>query len=78
MDIELWNKLVSIIFILMGLHFIRSYHRLGREAADSQRDKLLPLKKATPKELSVVYLVGGIIFALAGILTLLGVISFKK
>jgi len=78
MDIELWNKLGSIFFILAGLHLIRNYRKLGREVAESQRDKMLPFKKATPKELSVCYLVGGIISTLVGALSLLGIISFKR
>jgi hypothetical protein len=77
MDIELLHKLASIISILLGLHLIRNYRKFGRETADSQRGKILPLKKATAKELSVCYLVGGIIFALVGVLSLLGVIRFK-
>ena len=71
------NKLVSILFIVLGGHLIINHRKFGRETAESQLRKILPLKKATAKEYSIVYLVGGIIFALAGALALLGVIHFK-
>ena len=71
------HKLASIMFILLGLYLIRNYRKCGRETADSQSNKIRPLKKATPRELSVGYLVGGIIIALVGVLSLLGVIHFK-
>ena len=77
MDINTINKLVSILFIVLGAHLIINHHKFGRETAESQLRRILPLKKASPKEYSIVYLVGGIIFALVGTLTLLGVIHFR-
>jgi len=77
MDIELMHKLASIIFIFLGIHLIRKNRKFGCEMADSQRGKILPLMKATAKELSVVYLLLGIILASVGVLSLLGVIRWK-
>jgi hypothetical protein len=77
MDMNMVNKLVSILFILLGTHLIINHRKFGRETAESKRLKILPLKKASPKEYSIAYLVGGIIFALVGALVLLGVIHFK-
>ena len=77
MDIDILNKLASILVIVVGAYFIFYYNKLGRETAEYRRNKILPLKKATPKEYSIIFLIGGIILSLAGVLTLFGVIHFK-
>ena len=77
MGIDMLNKLASMLLIGVGAYFIICHDKLGRETAEYRRNKILPLKKATPKEYSIVYLVGGIILSLVGVLTLFGVIHFK-
>jgi len=77
MGIDMVNKLASILVIVMGAYFLIYHDKLGRETFESLRNKILPLKKATPREYSIVYLVGGIILSLVGVLTLFGVIHFK-
>ncbi len=71
------DKLAGILVIVVGAYFIIYHDKLGRETAEHRRNKILPFKKATPKEYSIVYLIGGIILSLVGILTLFGVIHFK-
>ena len=71
------NKLVTIVMIVIGAYFIIYHDKLGRETAEDLRNRILPLKKATPKEYSIIYLVGGIILCLVGVLALFGVIHIK-
>ncbi len=77
MEIKLVQNLVSIIIILFGFYFIRKHHKLGREIAEYNRNKTLPLKKATAKEYSILYFACGIILCLVGALSLFGVIHWK-
>jgi len=78
MEIKLVQNLVSIITILLGFYFIRKHHKLGCEVAEFNRNRMLPLKKATAKEYSIVHLVCGIILCLVGALSLLGLIRWKN
>jgi hypothetical protein len=77
MGIDMLNKLVTIVMSVIGTYFIIYHDKLGRETAECRRNKILPFKKATPKEYSISFLIGGIILSLAGILSLLGVIHIK-
>jgi len=63
--------------IVIGAYLIIYHDKLGCETAEDLRNKILPLKKATPKEYSIIYLVGGIILCLVGVLALFGVIHIK-
>ncbi len=75
--VEFLNKMVNILVIAVGVYLVIFHDKLGRETAESLRDKILPLKKATPKEYSIVYLIIGIILCLVGALALFGVIRSK-
>lgn len=77
MGIVSLNKLVSIIVIIVGTFFLIYHRKLGHETAESLQNKILPLKKATPKEYSIVYLISGIILSLVGILSLFEAIHIK-
>jgi hypothetical protein len=77
MGTDMLNNLASILVIVVGAYFLIYHNKLGRETAESLRNKILPLKKATPKEYSIVFLIGGIILSLVGILSLFGVIHIK-
>jgi hypothetical protein len=74
---ELTHKLAGILLIVVGAYSIVKRRKLAREIVDHQRNRLLPFKKATEKEHSIIYLVFGIISSLVGVLSLLGVIRFK-
>jgi len=50
MGIGVLNKLVIILMIFLGAYLIIYHDKLGRETAESLKNKILPLKKATPKE----------------------------
>jgi uncharacterized membrane protein len=63
---DILNKLAIILVIVVGTYFLIYHRKLGRETAESLRNKILPLKKPTPKEYSIIYLVGGIILCLVG------------
>ena len=63
--------------IVVGGYLVIYHDKLGREIAESLRDKILPLKKATPKEYSISYLILGMILSLVGILSLFGLIHIK-
>ena len=78
MNINMIYKLASILLIVLGVYFIVKHRKFAREIVDYQRNKILPFKKATAKEHSIIYLVGGIILSLVGILTLFGVIHFNQ
>jgi fucose permease len=75
--VEFLNKLVNILVIAVGSYLVISHDKSGRETAESLRDKILPLKKATPKEYSTIDLIIGIILCLVGTLALFGVIRIK-
>ena len=77
MGIVILNKLVSILVIIVGTYFLIYHRKLGHETAESLKNKILPLKKATPIEYSIVYLIIGIILSIVGILSLFGVIHIK-
>jgi len=77
MGIEMVNKLAGILCIILGAYLIINGRKFGREVAASQRRRILPLKKASPKELAMGYLAGGIIFISVGLLVLFGIIDFK-
>jgi hypothetical protein len=73
----LLNKLGGVLCIILGIYLIVNHRRFGLEKAVSQQRRMLPMKKASPKELAICYLVGGIIFASVGLLVLFGIINFK-
>ena len=77
MGVLILNTLFSLLLIGIGAYAIFYYRKLGTRIAGHQRNKILPFKKATAKEWSIVQLVGGIIFFLLAILSLLGVIQIK-
>jgi len=77
MGIAILNKLANILVIVVGIYFLIYHRKLGHKTAESLRNKILPLKKATPKEHSIIYLIGGIILSFLGILGLFGVIHIK-
>ena len=77
MGIDALNKLAIMLMIFIGVYLIIYHDKLGRETAESLQNKILPLKKATPKEYSIVYLIGGVILSLVGILSLFGIIHIK-
>jgi fucose permease len=75
--VEVLNKLATILVVVMGAYLVIYHGKLGRWTAESLQDKMLPLKKATPKEYSIVHLIIGIILCLVGVLALFGVIHIK-
>jgi len=77
MGIDALNKLAIIMVVFVGVYLVIYHAKLGRETAESLQNKILPLKKATPKEYSIVYLIGGAILSLVGILSLFGIIHIK-
>jgi hypothetical protein len=78
MEFVMLSKLASVLLIAVGAYLINYHRKFGREIAEFRRDKVLPLKKASAKEYSTVYLACGIILCLVGFLTLFGVIHFKQ
>ncbi len=77
MGTDILNKLAYILVIVVGVYFLIHHRKLGNETAESLRNKILPLKKVTPKEYSILYLIFGIMLSLVGILSLFGVIHIK-
>lgn len=70
------DKFVGIACIVLGIYLMVNHKNIGQTSADRSR-KIIPFSKPNAKEYAVGFLIGGIVFALFGVLVLLGVIHFN-
>ena len=77
MGTDILNKLVNILVIVVGAYFLIYHRKLGKETAESLRNKILPLKKAAQENIQSSIYYSESFFGLVGILALFGVIRIK-